>query len=160
MNHFIYITPMKSSFFYLFFLILPYSIFSQSPIQTSSINIDSRLYDVFEKDYLEKVRVEDPFLIQRWHFYLDNAFFISDTSLDKNSTDATVAEHPSVQIAHLDQINILKLEKEQNLKHDFYTETIYKIAGTDKFLVYFAGKDFVEKFNTHMKMMRDQSKTN
>ncbi len=146
---------MKSHIF-LLLLLVPLSTFSQSPVLTNSLQIDGRLNDVFEKDYIEKVQKEEPFLIERWNFYLNNAFFISDNALRKNEV---AAEYPSVQIPNLGSINILKLEKEQNLKHDFYTETIYKIAGTDKYLVYYAGKDFVEKFNTHMKMIRENTKT-
>lgn len=146
---------MKSHIF-LLLLLVPLSTFSQSPVLTNSLQIDGRLNDVFEKDYIEKVQKEEPFLIERWNFYLNNAFFISDNALRKNEV---AAEYPSVQIQNLGSINILKLEKEQNLKHDFYTETIYKIAGTDKYLVYYAGKDFVEKFNAHMKMIRESTKT-
>ncbi len=146
---------MKSHIF-LLLLLVPLSTFSQSPVLTNSLQIDGRLNDVFEKDYIEKVQKEEPFLIERWNFYLNNAFFISDNALRKNEV---AAEYPSVQIPNLGSINILKLEKEQNLKHDFYTETIYKIAGTDKYLVYYAGKDFVEKFNAHMKMIRESTKT-
>ncbi len=146
---------MKSHIF-LLLLLVPLSTFSQSPVLTNSLQIDGRLNDVFEKDYIEKVQKEEPFLIERWNFYLNNAFFISDNALRKNEV---AAEYPSVQIPNLGSINILKLEKEQNLKHDFYTETIYKIAGIDKYLVYYAGKDFVEKFNAHMKMIRESTKT-
>ena len=146
---------MKSHIF-LLLLLVPLSTFSQSPVLTNSLQIDGRLNDVFEKDYIEKVQKEEPFLIERWNFYLNNAFFISDNALRKNEV---AAEYPSVQIPNLGSINILKLEKEQNLKHDFYTETIYKIAGTDKYLVYYAGKDFVEKFNAHMKMILESTKT-
>ena len=97
------------SYLFPLLLALPLSIFSQSQLQTGSIKIDSRLYEVFEKDYLEKTAIEDPFLIQRWNFYLDNAFIITKNSLSKNGT---VADYPSVFIPDLKQINILKLEKE------------------------------------------------
>lgn len=158
MNQLISLTPMKSYLFALVILIiLPENSFAQSQqVPLSSINVDQRLYDVFEKKYIENISKEDPLLIERWVFYLDNAFFISDNALEKSKAQG---EYPSVQIANLDKINILQIEKEQGLKHDFYTETIYKIAGTDKYLIYLAGRDFVEKFNTHMKMIHEKSKT-
>ena len=141
---------MRSYFFPLLLVVLPLSIFSQSQQQTDKLHIDSRLYAVYEKDYLEKVLIEDPFLIHRWNFYLDNAFFISDNPLSK---DSDVKSYPSVSVDNLEQINILKLESEQNLKHDFYLETIYKIKNTNKYLVYLPGKDFVEKLNAHLKRL-------
>lgn len=130
---------------YLFPLLLaiPVSIFSQSQ-QTKPLQIDPRLYSVYEKEYLEQVSIEDPFLIKRWNFYLDNAFFISDSPLSKKRKDDS---YPSVSIPNIDHINILQLESEQSLKHEFYTETVYKIEGTKKYLIYLAGKDFVDKLN-------------
>jgi hypothetical protein len=133
------------------FTLLPLSILlSQSHVTGSKI-IDKRLPEVFEQNFLDLVRREDPILFERWHFYLDHAFFISDNALAKEGKEET---YPSVLIDNLSSINILKLEKEQNLKHDFYTETIYKIEGTSQFLVYLSGKDFIEKFNAHWKMMK------
>ena len=141
------------SYLFPLLLALPLSIFSQSQLQTGSIKIDSRLYEVFEKDYLEKTAIEDPFLIQRWNFYLDNAFIITDNALSKNET---AADYPSVSIPDLKQINILKLEKEQKLNHDFYSETVYKIANTNQYFVYLAGKDFVEKLNVYLNKTKDK----
>ena len=141
------------SYLFPLLLALPLSIYSQSQLQTGSLKIDSRLYEVYEKDYLEKTAIEDPFLIQRWNFYLDNAFIITDNALSKNET---AADYPSVSIPDLKQINILKLEKEQKLNHDFYSETVYKIAKTNQYLVYLAGKDFVEKLNVYLNKTKDK----
>ena len=141
------------SYFFPLLLALPFSLFSQSQQETGSLKIDSRLYEVFEKDYLEKTAIEDPFLIQRWNFYLDNAFIITDNALSKKET---AADYPSVSIPDLKQINILKLEKEQKLMHDFYSETIYKIENTNQYLVYLAGKDFVEKLNVYLNKTKDK----
>lgn len=126
--------------------LLPLSIVHSQPLLTNSNTIDERLYAVFDKQYLESVKTDDPMLLERWHFYLDNAFLISDSPPSKNEKTKT---YPSVLIADLSNINILKLEKEQDLKHDFYAETIYKIEGTQQFLIYLPGRDFVEKFNAH-----------
>jgi hypothetical protein len=128
--------------------LLPFSILLSQSHLTGSKIIDKRLPEVFEQDYLDLVRREDPILFERWHFYLDHAFFISDNSLAKEGSMET---YPSVLIDNLSSINILKIEKEQNLKHDFYKETIYRIEGTSQFLVYLSGRDFIEKFNAHWK---------
>jgi hypothetical protein len=132
-------------------VLLPLSILLSQPQLTDSKTIDKRLEEVFEKDYLDLVRRDDPILFERWHFYLDHAYFISDSPHEKEGNNES---YPSVLIDNLSSINILKLEKEQDLKHDYYTETIYKIEGTTQFLVYLSGRDFIEKFNAHWKEIK------
>lgn len=135
------------SYFTLILITCSLSLFSQSQLQNDSSKIDSRLYEVFEKDFLETTLIEDPFLIKRWNFYLDNAFIITDNALSKNES---THDYPSVSISDLKHINILKLEKEQKLQHDFYSASIYSITNTNHYLVYLAGKDFVEKLNVYL----------
>ena len=72
------------------------------------------------------------------------------------SKSGTGADYPSVSIPDLKQINILKLEKEQKLKHEFYSETIYKIENANQYLVYLAGKDFVKKLNVYLNKTKDK----
>jgi hypothetical protein len=132
-------------------MLLPLSILLSQPQLTDPKTIDKRLPEVFDKEYLDLVRREDPILFERWHFYLDHAFIISDIPLAK---EGKMESYPSVLIPDLSKINILKLEKEQDLKHDFYTETIYKIEGTNQFLVYLSGREFIEKFNAHWKSIK------
>ncbi len=126
--------------------LLPFVVFSQqnSPISKS---IDPRLYAAYDKAHVDDVAQNDAFLLKRWTFYLDNAFFISETSLSKSDADE---DYPSVKIADLEHINILKLEQEQSLKRDYYAETIYKIKGTSKYLVYYSGRAFIEKLNDYL----------
>lgn len=134
-------TALSAALFWTFALNLAISQNTSSP----NSPIDTRLIQVFGKDHMDKVAKEDPFLLHRWTFYLDNAFFISDSPLSKDETD--IESYPSVKIENLNQVNIFQLEQEQDLKRDYYTETIYRIAGTKKYLVYYAGRDFIEKFN-------------
>jgi hypothetical protein len=142
--------PMKRVYLFTILWALPLSIFCQATPQ-NTIQIDERLYAVHDKDYLETVKKEDPFFIHRWNFYLDNAFFIADNDLSKKGN---TKGYPSVIIPDLKNINIMKIEREQDLRHDFYTETIFKIEGTDKYLVYYPGRDFVEKLNEHLKQVK------
>jgi hypothetical protein len=144
------ILPMKSVYLLAILWVLPLSIFSQSTPQ-NALQIDARLYEIHDKEYLEAVKKEDPFFIHRWNFYLDNAFFIADNDLSKKGN---TKDYPSVTIPDLKNINIMKIEREQDLKHDFYTETIFKIEGTDKYLVYYPGRDFVEKLNEYLKQVK------
>ncbi len=126
--------------------LLPFFVFSQqnSPI---SKPIDPRLYAAYERSYVDDVAQNDAFLLKRWTFYLDHAFFISETSLSKSDADEN---YPSVKIIDIEHINILKLEQEQALKRHYDTETIYKIEGTHKYLVYYSGRAFIQKLNDYL----------
>ena len=138
---------MKSIINALLLLILPVSLVAQSQQPKNSIQIDTRLYEVYDKDYLEEIKTKDPFLIQYWTFYLDNAFIITDRAgLSKPDEDKY---YPLVSIPDLTKVNIMKIETKQNLKQDLYKETVYKIKGTDKYLVYYPNKVFVQKFNAY-----------
>ena len=106
---------------------------------------DDRLYEVYDKAYLERLEELNPFVIQRWNFYLDNGFYIMDIPTDKPITP--VGE---VVIEDLNKLNILQVEKEQQLTKSMTLPTFYKIKGQEKFLVYYAGKDFVKKLNKHL----------
>jgi hypothetical protein len=146
--------PMRSIIFPLLLAaFLPISLVAQKQPIPSTVKIDARLYDVFQKEELDGMTKDDVFFIYRWNFYLDNAYFISDTPLSKDGRDEG---YPSVNIADLTKINILKLESEQNLKHDFNYATIYKITGTGKYLVYYAGRHFVEKFNDYLNSVKGE----
>ena len=128
----------------LLLVVVPFLLFSQQKTVFNPAAIDQRLYAVFGKEYIEESLRSDVFSLQRWTFYLDNAFFISDSPQTK---DGSEGDFPSVKITDLVHINILQLEKEQNLKRDFYTESIYRIEGTTQYLVYHSGQRFIEAFN-------------
>ena len=125
-------------------VVVPFLLFSQQKTIFNPAAIDQRLYAVFGKEYIEESLRSDVFSLQRWTFYLDNAFIISDNPQTK---DGSEGDFPSVKITDLAHINILQLEKEQNLKRDYYTESIYRIEGTTKYLVYHSGQRFIEAFN-------------
>ena len=136
------------------FVVGPLSIIQSQTVQKSPKAIDARIYEVYEKSYVDELALNDAFWVHRWTFYLDNAFFVTDEILSKDGNEET---YPSVKIKDLAQINILQLENEQHLKHDFYTSTIYKIEGSNKCLVYLPGRDFVEKLNEYLKQYKVKS---
>ena len=109
--------------------------------QTES-NIDSRLLEVFDATYLDRMQANHPTMFERLTFYLDNAWFISDYPSEKGNPD-----YPEVEIQDLAQINILKLEADQALVRSYEQRSFYKIKGTNKILIYYSGQEFVEKFN-------------
>jgi len=106
--------------------------------------IDSRLSDAFEQSYLQRIQYKNPALLQRWTYYLDHSFYVAPyvpKKFDKST--------PTIQIKDLSSINIFQLEKSnKHLKRDWNKPMAYRISGTNKMLVYHAGKDFIEDFNT------------
>ncbi|RMG79068.1 MAG: hypothetical protein D6714_16940, partial [Bacteroidetes bacterium] len=137
-------TDMKISLFFSI-LFISFTTFAQQAHPTPILpNIDSRLFEVFEADYLRRVQHQNPILIQRWNFYLDHAWYITDLPASKN------AGLPVVQIDDPDAINILALRKEQNLVSYKSRMSIYRIAGTDKALVILPADVFNQKLNAFL----------
>lgn len=112
--------------------------------QTEKVTPDARLYEVYSAEYLERLQSSNPFLIQRWNFYLDNAYFITD------KPDKKDAQYRQTTLTDLENLNILAAEKNLNLSHDFHKRTYYEIIGTDKILVYYSGKEFRDALNAHL----------
>ncbi len=127
--------------FTLFLLTLSILSFAQKK-SSETVEIDERLTEVYDIEYLTKLKTENPFLLQRWSFYLDNAYYIMDFPMEKGNPD-----YPTIEVADLSNINILLLEKSQKMTRDFDKLTKYKIKGTNKILVYYSGKEFNQKLN-------------
>jgi hypothetical protein len=125
-------------------LIILFCIFSLSAFGQKKIEPDARLSDVYSEAYLIRLQTANPFLLQRWNFYLDNAFFVAENPADKGAT------YPTIEVAELENINILLIEKEQKTHHDFKARTYYQIAGTTKMLVYHSGEEFRDALNKHL----------
>lgn len=117
---------------------------AQQPTHTA-IPIDARLYEVFDGSYLEKVHTENPFLIQRWNFYLDHAWYITGLPAEK-----ALAAYPVISVDNLEDINILLLEKEQHLKRDWERQMVYRIGDSGKALVFHSGKEFNKMLDQHL----------
>lgn len=134
----------------IFYFFLVTTTFAQNVATTASptshtLEPDQRLYEAYDAEYIDRLVTENPFLIKRWNFYLDNAFYIMDAIPGKTET------HPEIIISDIDNLNILLLEKELGLTHDFQRSTIYNIKDSNKCLVYWPGKKFVKKLNKFLK---------
>lgn len=112
----------------------------------SATDPDSRLLEVYEADYLARMETNHPVMLARLNYYLDHAWFITEYPTQKGTPN-----FPEVTIEDLDQINILQLEKTQALVRDYDQRKMYTIAGTNKVLVYFSGKEFTENFNAFIR---------
>lgn len=129
--------------YYFLFVLLPFSGFSQSN-ESSSPTPDLRLIEAYGAEYIDRLTIDNPFLIKRWNYYLDNAFYIKDNVPEKGAT------YKVVQIDNLENFNILKLEKEQHLERSWDVPTLYKIENTELLLVYYSGKEFNEMLKAHL----------
>lgn len=122
----------------------PLIAFSQSSY-SGTIEPDARVIEAYGKDYIDRLIVDNPFLIQRWNFYVDHAYYITEDIPEKG------AKYEEVIIEDLEDFNILKLEKEQKLKRAWDVPVIYKIRSTNKLLVFHPGKLFNEKLRASLK---------
>jgi hypothetical protein len=104
---------------------------------------DVRLYEAFDTAYLQTIQQSNPTLLRRWNFYLDNAFIVTDFPAKKGN----INDLKTVQIDNITNINIFLVEKNQKLSRDWNKPMLYRINQTDKVLMYFAGKEFMHKFN-------------
>ncbi|MEZ4961490.1 MAG: hypothetical protein R2830_16805 [Saprospiraceae bacterium] len=129
-----------------FLFVTCFATFVHAQPQTHTANpIDARLYEVFDGSYLEKVNTENPFLIQRWNYYLDHAWYITDLPAEKAQ-----AGYPIINLENPEHFNILLVEKEQHLKRDWEKQMIYRIGDSKKALVFYPGKEFNERLNEHL----------
>ncbi len=127
-------------------LLLTFSILSIAQSNTIELkNIDTRLYDVYDTYYLTSLQKDNPFLLKRWSFYLDNSYYITTYPSEKGTPN-----YPLVKIENLKDFNILLVEKNQKLTRNFDKQTVYQIKGTDQVLVYYSGKEFNQKLNKHL----------
>ena len=126
--------------------ILLFSILSIA--QTTSkdkVEVDERLFEVYDKEYLTDLQTKNPNLLQRWSFSLDHSFYITEYPKEKGTPN-----FPIVEISDIENVNILLLEKNQRIGKDFKKRMKYKIQGTDKILVYYSGEEFNQKLNEYL----------
>lgn len=129
----------------LFCIVFSFLLTSSLFAQQGKTDLDPRLLEVFEKDYLNSVQTNNPILIKRWTFYLDNSFYLADFDLKKFPKTL-----PSINIKDLGKINILKIEKEQSIQKDWNLPKAFKIKNTQKLLVYHSSKEFNKQFRLHI----------
>ncbi|MEL6717385.1 MAG: hypothetical protein AAFP82_01580 [Bacteroidota bacterium] len=132
---------------YLTILLLLSPIFVLSQKENSIDKIDSRLYEVFDETYLEQIQRQNPFLLQRWSYYLDHAFYIVE------DPKLLEYEYPKVNIEDLNAFNIMEIERTQGLERYFERESTYHIEGTSKALVYYPAKIFNKRLNQYLKRL-------
>jgi len=104
--------------------------------------IDERLYATYEADYLLNLQQQHPVLLQRLNYYLDHAWYITTYPAEKK-----MGNLPTVRIADPRTVNILELERDQNIRRDLHRQVIYQIENSDQILVYHSAQRFTADFN-------------
>ncbi len=135
---------MKKNLFYSLLLSCSFSTFvsAQSTLSHTTIPIDSRLFEIYSGDYLENLQTENPFLLKRWNFYLDNSWYLTELPKEKD-----MASYTTIQIEDLSKFNIFLIERNFDLKRNWDKQLVCKIENTNQALVLLAGKEFNEKLN-------------
>ncbi len=113
--------------------------------KADNVQPDNRLKNVFSQTYLERLSADNPLLISKWNFYLDNSYFISDFPKGKNDDNSIKV----IEVEDINNINIKQLEKDLGIGPDYNRQMIYRIKDTNKLLIYYAGKKFYELFNKY-----------
>ena len=128
-------------------LALPFLTFGQSKINV--LQPDSRLFEAYDSAYILTLMDKNPFLIERWNFYLDNSWKVADFSPEKG------VSYESITIPDFENINILSLENTLGLKRHHELPSVYRIENTNKILVFCSGKEFIRRFNEHLVKKRE-----
>jgi hypothetical protein len=122
-------------------LAMPFFGFSQD--KNVSTEPDSRLKEAFTQEEIAFWVVNNPFLIQRYNFYIDHVWTIIDVPADK----LVGADYKEVQIADPTNFNFLVVEKDNKLVRQFDRSVTYRIKGHDKLLVLLSEKEFTNRLN-------------
>lgn len=132
---------MKFPVLLLLLFLIPLSTEAQHSSPLTS-GIDARLYQVYDKEYLETLLRDQSQMLYRLNFYLDHSWFLSEYPPEKGNP-----VYPTVQISDTEHFNILLLEKEQGIHAKWDGLQVYRINGGNRLLVLYSGKEFVKKWN-------------
>ena len=109
-------------------LLLPFLCFAQ-------VTADSRLADVFESSYLSNLSDNHPLILQRYNYFLDNAYFINV---------------PVIKLDANTQFNIIAVMREHKLKTSPDKRLYYRIENSDKVLVFYSTREFDTNFKNSL----------
>lgn len=130
----------------IFYIVLGFTfksaVFAQ---KTSFLNPDPRLYEVFDKKYIEDIASNDTFWLVKNNYYLTHAAFFSEVP---NVKEQDIQNMPVVHIKDTTNFNIYLFERDQKIKRDYYTYSVYRVAEySNLYLVYYPSHDYIENFN-------------
>ncbi len=127
------------------FLILPLFTIAQNNQKNTPIP-DERLLEVFDLEYIEHLQAKNPRMIEYFNYYLDFGYQLLDVHSDKiNALSAT-----SIALDDPNNLNILLLLQNLNLKKKFDTNQYFQINESNRVLCILSEKAFVKKLNAHL----------
>ncbi|MEM1326493.1 MAG: hypothetical protein AAGI23_11090 [Bacteroidota bacterium] len=130
--------------YYLLFGFLCCALLTQAQSTITSVQVDERLYEVYDEDYLTRILEERPFLIKRWNFQLDYAYYLT------GSEKALAQDHPTIAVKDITAINIIALMREHQLLPHPQLEKSYRIANTNQVLVLRSSRAVTSALNEHL----------
>jgi len=127
--------------------------FLVSFISSQNPQPDKRLLDYFGQEKLDILMKNSPDIIYYYNFYLDNSWIIEELPQEKLNSKSilgviSLATNSSGNI-DLQNINILKL----NIKREYYSKTYYRIANTNKVIIFLSEEEFMKNYNKHRKSL-------
>lgn len=131
----------------LIFIIAILPLFAIAQNETTP-EIDERLYDVFEAEFLERMQKENPEFIQYQNFYLDNSYEIIPFPKGKTS------QYSIIEIDDLENLNIIELKNKVVFETNPDYTNFYIIKGEDKILMIFSEKALLKKFEAYLKQTK------
>lgn len=120
-------------FLILFFVGISAYAFSQD-------DFDKRLLAKYSKDQIADFQKNHDAVLNYYSFYLDNSYILVDS--EKTGKQLISNEH-ELKIKDLNDFNILAY----NLTMDRTSRKIYKIKGSDTFLVLLSNSEFTDLYN-------------
>jgi hypothetical protein len=136
----------------------------KTDIDFNQINPDARLYECFDKTYIQQLQKDNPELILYYNFYLDNSYFVGKevpekpingkdihTVTLKNETSSDKIQYFNEDLSKFNPktFNVLKY----NFKTDYNKYTNYILGNTGKILIFYPKKRFIKKYNDYKKSL-------
>ncbi len=155
----------KTILFVFFFSFINIYCFSQNEINSNQIKPDTRLYECFDKTYIQQLQKDNPELILYYNFYLDNSYFIGKevpekpvngkdihnvTLKRKTSSDKVQYFNEDLSDFNPEKFNVLKY----NFDVDYNRYTHYILGNTGKILIFYPKKRFIKKYNDYKKTLK------
>ncbi len=146
------------------FAINSYSFAQKTEIYLNQVKPDARLYECFDKAYIQQLQKDNPETILYYNFYLDNSYFVGKQVpgkpvQGKNINEITLKnEISSGKVQYFNEnvsdfnpktFNVLKY----NFNTDYDKYTNYILGNTGKILIFYPEKKFTKKYNDYKKFL-------
>ncbi len=136
----------------------------KTEIDLSQVKPDARLYQCFDKTYIQQLQKDNPELILYYNFYLDNSYFVGKEVPGKpvqcknikkvtlkNETLSGKVQYFNEDLSNFNPktFNVLKY----NFNTDYNKYTNYFLGKTGKILIFYPKKRFIKKYNDYKKTL-------